>query len=55
MPTSEPRAILIPGDRVTKHQPVPPPDARRQPASARGQVWMAEDFDAPLDDFKDFR
>ena len=22
----------------------------RQPGSARGPVWMAEDFDAPLDD-----
>ena len=21
---------------------------RRQPGSARGQIWMAEDFDAPL-------
>lgn len=27
----------------------------RQPGSARGQVWMAEDFDAPLDDFKDYQ
>ena len=25
-----------------------------QPGSARGQVWMTEDFDAPLDDFKDY-
>jgi hypothetical protein len=27
----------------------------REPGSARGQVWMAEDFDAPLDDFKDYQ
>lgn len=27
----------------------------RQPGSARGQVWMADDFDAPLSDFKDFQ
>lgn len=26
----------------------------RQPGSAKGQVWIAEDFDAPLDDFKDY-
>ncbi len=25
----------------------------REPGSAQGQVWMADDFDAPLDDFKD--
>lgn len=27
----------------------------RQPGSARGQVWMAEDFDAPLDEFRDYQ
>ncbi len=32
-----------------KQQANPP----RQPGSARGQIWMADDFDAPLDDFKD--
>lgn len=25
----------------------------RQPGSARGQVWIADDFDAPLADFRD--
>ncbi len=29
-------------------------DGPRQPGSARGQVWMAPDFDAPLEDFKEF-
>jgi restriction endonuclease Mrr len=24
---------------------------KRHPGTARGQVWMAADFDAPLDDF----
>jgi prevent-host-death family protein len=24
-----------------------------KPGSARGRIWMAEDFDAPLDDFKE--
>ena len=24
---------------------------RRQPGRAKGLIWMAEDFDAPLDDF----
>ncbi len=27
----------------------------RQPGSARGQVWMAPDFDAPLENFKDYK
>ena len=27
----------------------------RQPGSARGQVWMASFFDAPLEDFKDYQ
>ncbi|MBK7674926.1 MAG: DUF2281 domain-containing protein [Candidatus Accumulibacter sp.] len=26
----------------------------RQPGSARGLIWMAADFDASLDDFKDY-
>lgn len=29
-------------------------DQPREPGSAKGQIWMAEDFDAPLDDFKDY-
>jgi prevent-host-death family protein len=28
---------------------------RREPGSARGQVTMAPDFDAPLDDFAPYR
>ncbi len=27
--------------------------ATRHPSTAGGQVWMAPDFDAPLEDFKD--
>ena len=27
----------------------------RQPGSAKGLIWMADDFDAPLDDFKDYQ
>lgn len=25
----------------------------RKPGSAKGLIWVADDFDAPLDDFKD--
>ena len=35
-----------------KHKRRAQPPAR-EPGSARGQVWMADDFDAPLEDFKD--
>jgi antitoxin (DNA-binding transcriptional repressor) of toxin-antitoxin stability system len=26
----------------------------RQPGSAEGLIWMADDFDAPLEDFKEY-
>ena len=26
-----------------------------KPGSARGRIWMAEDFDAPLDDFREYQ
>ncbi|PAX60315.1 type II toxin-antitoxin system Phd/YefM family antitoxin [Brunnivagina elsteri] len=27
---------------------------RRQKGSAKGQIWMAPDFDEPLEDFKEY-
>nr|WP_242508640.1 DUF2281 domain-containing protein [Rhodocyclus purpureus] len=27
----------------------------RQPGSAKGSIWIADDFDAPLDDFKTYQ
>ncbi len=27
----------------------------RRPGTAQGRVWMADDFDAPLDDFAEYR
>jgi len=30
------------------------PKGRRGFGCAKGQIWMADDFDAPLDDFKDY-
>jgi hypothetical protein len=27
----------------------------RSPGSAKGQIWVADDFDAPLDDFKAYQ
>ncbi|ELS03744.1 antitoxin of toxin-antitoxin stability system [Xenococcus sp. PCC 7305] len=26
----------------------------RQPGSAKGQVWMSDDFDAPLEEFQEY-
>ena len=26
----------------------------REPGSAKGQLWIAPDFDAPLEEFKDY-
>ncbi len=40
---------------VLKLVPVQTPIGRRAPGSAHGQIWMSEDFDAPLDDFSDYR
>ena len=30
------------------------PKGRRGFGCAKGQIWIAEDFDAPLEDFKDY-
>lgn len=27
----------------------------RKPGSAKGKIWIAPDFDEPLEDFKDYR
>jgi prevent-host-death family protein len=32
----------------------PPQEAGRVPGRWRGQVWMSDDFDAPLPDFDDY-
>ena len=46
--------IITKGDRsVVKLMPTQPVK-NRQPGSAKGQVWMSDDFDEPLEDFKDY-
>ena len=42
---NKPLVRLVPLDR---------PLLRREPGSARGQVWMASDFDETLEDFEDY-
>jgi len=31
-----------------------PPKKMPKPGCMKGKIWMAEDFDAPLDDFKEY-
>jgi Protein of unknown function (DUF2281) len=35
-------------------QELSPTSKRRQSGSAKGQIWMAPDFDAPLEDFQEY-
>ena len=32
-----------------------PTPKRRKRSSAKGQIWMAPDFDEPLEDFREFK
>lgn len=36
------------GRPVARLTAIEKPRGRREPGSARGRIWMAEDFDAPL-------
>ncbi|MCC6561652.1 MAG: type II toxin-antitoxin system Phd/YefM family antitoxin [Xanthomonadales bacterium] len=43
------------GKPVVKLVPIEQPAKKvRQFGGWEGQIWMADDFDAPLDDFKDY-
>lgn len=43
------------GKPVVKLVPIEQPAKKvRQFGGWKGQIWMADDFDAPLDDFKDY-
>lgn len=39
---------------VAKVAPLAAPKKRRQAGSAQGQIWMAPDFDEPLDEFREY-
>ncbi|MCL1806133.1 MAG: DUF2281 domain-containing protein [Oscillospiraceae bacterium] len=42
-------------DPAIEQQPQPKKNSREALAGCmRGKVWMADDFDAPLEDFKDY-
>ena len=39
---------------VAELSPIAKPKVKRAPGSAKGLIWMADDFDAPLDDFAEY-
>ena len=39
---------------VVKVVPIVIPGKKRKPGSAKGQIWMAPDFDATPEDFQDY-
>lgn len=47
--------IIVTKDEIpiAKLVPLHPIQGRRKPGSAKGLIWMAPDFDAPLDDAED--
>jgi prevent-host-death family protein len=47
--------VVIAKDARPLVRVVPLGGGRRTPGSAKGQVTMAPDFDAPLEDFSDYR
>ena len=48
--------VIIARDHKPLLKLVPLQDHSRplKPGSARGRIWMADDFEAPLDDFKEY-
>ena len=47
--------ILLNGDRpAIKFTPVGVVKPDRKPGSAKGLIWMSDDFDEPLEDFKEY-
>ena len=48
--------VVIARDHKPLLKLVPLQDHSRplKPGSARGRIWLADDFDAPLDDFKEY-
>jgi prevent-host-death family protein len=47
--------IIAKGNKpVAKLVAIHPPKQTRKPGSAKGEIWIAPDFDEPLEDFKDY-
>jgi antitoxin (DNA-binding transcriptional repressor) of toxin-antitoxin stability system len=50
------RDVIITCEDGAAFKLVPAPEAKSRPrfGSAKGEVWMSDDFDEPLDVFKDY-
>jgi antitoxin (DNA-binding transcriptional repressor) of toxin-antitoxin stability system len=47
--------ILLDGDRpAIKFTPILASRPDRQPGSAKGSIWMSDDFDEPLAEFQEY-
>ncbi len=46
--------VIIAKDNKPLVKLVPVSGGRRVPGTAKGQIWMSPDFDAPLEDFEDY-
>ena len=46
--------VIIAKDNKPLVKLVPVSGGRRRPGTAKGQIWMSPDFDAPLEDFEDY-
>jgi prevent-host-death family protein len=46
--------VIIAKDNKPLVKLVPLSRGRWKPGSAKGQIWMSPDFDAPLEDFEDY-
>jgi prevent-host-death family protein len=52
--SGEPVFITQDGRQVIQLVPVGDTKPPRQPGSAKELIWMSDDFDAPLEDFKEY-
>ncbi|MEM8717896.1 MAG: DUF2281 domain-containing protein [Cyanobacteria bacterium P01_G01_bin.39] len=46
--------VIIKDDSVVRLTPANSIKKPRQPGSAEGMVWMSDDFDEPLEEFKEY-
>jgi antitoxin (DNA-binding transcriptional repressor) of toxin-antitoxin stability system len=47
--------ILLNGDRpAIRFMPIESIKPDRKPGSAKGLIWISDDFDEPLEDFKEY-
>lgn len=47
-------SIAVDDEQVVQLVPTVRRRRQRKAGSAKGQIWMAEDFDAPLEDLKEY-